>query len=237
MHNERWDTQTPVTLRTTRCVIRTLPNNGFVLPQNAQELNELLASAPASDVLKNDRTTTVVKHHCEQGNVILKRYNSRNRWHKIKRAFRKSRARRCWKMSYEFKRSGLNVSPPIMMFENRYGFIRANAYFANQYLQGEELLSALPNMDKEEQLKVKQAVENAFKKLQNARISHGDMKATNLLWVNGELFFIDLDASKKHGKFSFTWQRCRQKDKRRFLKNWVDQPDLLALFSSLTKSV
>ena len=59
------------------------------------------------------------------------------------------------------------------------------------------------------------------------------MKATNLLWVDGALYFIDLDAAKKHAWWSLTWGKAHAKDKRRFLKNWAEKPDLLSLFSEL----
>ncbi len=221
-------------VRTLRRVLRTDPMSGDSLPRTAAQLDALLDTVPASDVLKNDRTTTVVKVTVAEGRrLILKRYNPRNKWHKITRALRMSRARRCWKMSFVFKRAGLNVSPPVMMLDDRYGVIRMNAYFANEMLDGRELLTSLPTMSIAEREQVKQAVLEAFTTFDTARISHGDMKATNLLWVNGELFFIDLDAAQRHGMFSLRWRKSRAKDRRRFLQNWQGQPELLALFSEL----
>lgn len=204
-----------------------------VLPKSAQELDGLLGNAGKEHTLKNDLTTTVARISINQRDIILKRYNPRNTWHKVKRALRKSRARRCWKMSRVFSEAGLNVSPPIMMFEDRIGLIRMNAYFANEFLSGVELLSALPEMQRGERILVKEAITEAFAKLAAAKISHGDMKATNLLWVDQRLFFIDLDAAQRHRWWSLTWQRNHNRDRRRFLKNWEAQPELLALFSNL----
>ena len=208
-------------------------NDAFALPRSAVELDAMLGQADTKNILKNDRTTTVGRLSFNDHDFILKRYNPRNTWHKITRALRKSRARRCWEMSRVFAEVGLNVSAPIMMFEDRVGLIRMNAYFANQYLAGAELLTALPAMDDEEQALVKSAVLDAFEKLRAARIAHGDMKATNLLWVEQELFFIDLDAAEQHSSWSPTWQKNHNKDRRRFLKNWENQPQLLALFAEL----
>lgn len=228
-----WIDQSVRLVRKANYVIRSRQNSSSFLPNSAQELDLMLDRASDEHVLKNDRTTTVVRISECSPQVVLKRYNPRNRWHKVKRAFRRSRARNCWDMSFIFQRAGLNVSPPIMMFEKRAGLIRKDAYFANECLDGDELLKVLPFMSSDEQASVQREIYSAFEKLALARITHGDMKASNLLWVNNSLFFIDLDAAQQHSRWSFSWRRKRVKDKKRFLKNWQDQPDLLALFSGL----
>jgi len=143
-----------------------------------------------------------------------------------------SRARRCWSMSYVFSQAGLNVARPVFMYEQRIGPLRLDAYFVSETLHAEELLTALPKMNDKEKLAVVVAVDEAFKKMLKAKISHGDMKATNIMWADNKLFFIDLDASKRHTIQALArWKNT--KDIKRFLKNWDDQPDLLALFDKL----
>jgi len=195
--------------------------------------------------LKHDQTTTVASFNIDKPDLhktdhnsaanealVLKRYNPRSYWHTIKRALRGTRARRCWCMSYHFRRAGLNVSKPILMYERRYGLLRGDAYFINRYLQGEELLSTLPKMSDAQQQQVAQAVLEAFSLMQSHRISHGDMKASNLLWVDEQLYFIDLDAAQKH-RSQIGWDRAHRKDKARFMKNWRSYPELQALFKQL----
>jgi Ser/Thr protein kinase RdoA (MazF antagonist) len=51
------------------------------------------------------------------------------------------------------------------------------------------------------------------------RITHGDLKASNLLWDADRLVLIDLDAMCQHASpagFARAWQR----DRARFLRNW-----------------
>lgn len=182
--------------------------------------------------LKHDKTTTVAKVSGEHSDLIIKRYNARNFWHHIKRAMRESRAHRCWRMSASFTKAGLNVAEPVMMFEQRFALFRRNAYFVSRCLTGHELLGLLPNMDAQEQALVKQAVTQAFSAMREHLITHGDMKASNLLWVNKELYFVDLDAARNH-KSHMSWQHSHNKDRKRFLKNWQNQPELLELFNSL----
>lgn len=201
----------------------TLPLTGSLLSACIQQ---------SSEILKDDKTTTVARYQLKDGSVVIKRYNPRNQWHKIKRALRRTRAKRCWHMSYHFAKAGLNVSRPIMMVEECFGPLRGNAFFVNECLDGEELLNALPNMSSEKRTIVKQSMLDAFSKMEQALVSHGDMKASNLIWKNGQLFFIDLDAAQVH-KSKVSWRKANNKDRKRFLKNWRSQPELLSLFSEL----
>ena len=196
-------------------------------PITQKKLDRALAHSPQS--VKHDRTTTVVKWVFESHHFVLKRYNPRTPFHKIKRALRRSRARRCWIMSYHFQRAGLNVPAPALMYERRFGPIRLMAYFANRFIPGEELLTGLATMPPEQQQKVAAAVEQSFKLMREYKISHGDMKASNLLWHNEELYFVDLDAARKH-RSRLTWQRAHVRDRKRFYRNWDDAPELQKLF-------
>jgi tRNA A-37 threonylcarbamoyl transferase component Bud32 len=198
-----------------------------LLPKNAKLLNQLLLNIDAA--FKHDRTTTVSRVELVGEPMVLKRYNPRNQWHKIKRALRRSRARRCWQMSYAFSEAGLNVATPILMLEDRFGPFRLNAYFLNEFLDGQELMTLLPSMNQAQQLKVAEAIDDAFEKLKAARLTHGDLKASNLMWCNDRLYFIDLDAAQQH-RNPVTWLKGHNKDRKRFLKNWQGDSQLLAIF-------
>ncbi|MBL4674259.1 MAG: phosphotransferase [Arenicella sp.] len=198
-----------------------------LLPRNAKPLNQLLLDTDLA--FKHDRTTTVSRVELAGEAMVLKRYNPRNQWHKIKRALRRSRARRCWQMSYAFSEAGLNVAAPILMLEDRFGPFRLNAYFVNEFLEGQELRILLPSMNRAQQLKVADAVNDAFEKLKAARLTHGDLKASNLMWSDDRLFFIDLDAAQQH-RNPVTWLKGHNKDRKRFLKNWQGDSQLLAIF-------
>lgn len=204
--------------------------NGNDFSRLVDEFEEYLSTTDKA--FKHDRTTTVKPLKLASNSYVLKRYNARSAWHKIKRALRASRAQRCWCMSFHFQRAGLNVAEPVMVLEDRFGPVTKHAYLVNALLNGQELLTLLPSMSAGEQIIVKEAVTEAFKQLREHRISHGDMKASNLLWVDQKLFFIDLDAAQKH-RSKLSWQLANKKDRKRFLKNWQAHPELLALFSTL----
>ena len=223
-----WEKQ-PVT-RTIDWNSRVWASSDYVarMPLDAKSLNNLLLDT--SSAFKHDRTTTVARVALAGESMVLKRYNPRNHWHKVKRALRRSRARRCWQMSYAFSEAGLNVAAPILMLEGRFGPFRLDAYFVNEFLDGQELMTLLPTMDCRQRKVVAQAIEDAFDKMKAARLTHGDLKASNLMWSNEKLYFIDLDAAQQHSN-PVTWLKGHNKDRKRFLKNWHGNQQLLEVFA------
>ena len=135
-------------------------------------------------------------------------------------------------MSFAFGQAGLTVAQPYMMHEQRFAMFNLDAFFAAQKLAGQELLAALPKLERAEQDQVVMAIRDMFERFKAFSLSHGDMKATNLLWDGKNVALIDLDAAHQHaGKKS--WNKANRKDRRRFLKNWHDQPQLLERFEFL----
>lgn len=63
------------------------------------------------------------------------------------------------------------------------------------------------------------ALRTLFATLHRERISHGDLKATNLLWQDGRVVLIDLDAMQQH-RSDASHARAWGKDRARLLRNW-----------------
>ena len=68
-----------------------------------------------------------------------------------------------------------------------------------------------------------------FRKLQASRISHGDMKASNIIMHKGQFAIIDLDSMREY-KSESRFSRVFQKDLERFFRNWERAPELYHLF-------
>lgn len=67
-------------------------------------------------------------------------------------------------------------------------------------------------------------------RLQEQRISHGDLKASNFLIQGDDVLLIDLDAMRQHhsaAAFRKAWRR----DLQRFRRNWDEVPELHELFA------
>jgi len=76
----------------------------------------------------------------------------------------------------------LNVAAPILMLEDRFGPFRLDAYFVNEFLGGQELMTLLPTMNDDQRKDVADAIDDAFKKMKAARLTHAnaDCKGTKL---------------------------------------------------------
>lgn len=196
---------------------------------STEKLNALIEQG---DLLKHDGTTSVVRLDLAGQDIIIKRYNARSQWHRLSRSVRQSRASRCWQMSYAFQRAGLSVARPLLMLERRFGPLRRTAYFVSESLDGVELLSKLSSFQESEKISVVAAMNNAFSLMRQNGLSHGDLKASNLIWQNERIYFIDLDAARQHN-CERSWINANRKDRRRFLKNWQADEQLLSLFEGL----
>jgi len=172
----------------------------------------------SAELIKDDKSTTVVKFVHDEKYYILKRFNARSNGHKVKRALRQTRASRCWQMSLIFQQHGINVPKPIAKLEYRYGIIKGDSYFVSEYVKGDELLEWLPKQQGELVELVGDEIKKVFDIFYQNRLSHGDMKATNLLWSEQQLFLIDLDVAKRHF-LPITFFKANVRDKKRFRRN------------------
>ncbi len=172
-------------------------------------------------ILKAGNSATVVKVNIQKKPVLIKRYNIKSFSHFLKRFWRPTRASHSWENANLLEFIGLKTPRPYGFIEKRIGWFRGIAYFISEYIESEELLSVYehrkPTANELEQIKA------IFWLLQNDRISHGDLKAQNLLLdKTGIISLIDLDAMTEHTtKKSF--EPAFLKDKERFIRNWQDQ--------------
>ena len=136
-------------------------------------------------MMKHDRTTTVAL--IEEGNVrwIIKRYNTKNLWHALRRTVRHSRALNCWEMSKHFGQIGISIPRPVAYIEKRFGPLRGKSYFINEYIEAENIFTYITtHPDPATTKTTEQKVVELFEALRTTGINHGDMKATNLLVRN-----------------------------------------------------
>jgi len=207
---------------------------------DSEALQQLLADPeaamknPASKSLKDGNTCTVNLIEIDGKLLVIKRYNIKGFWHGLKRAFRNSRAAICWRNAMCLASWRLGVAKPIAMIEKRIGPLRRQAYFITEYVPGIRLqdffITQKPSP--EEMTNAASNIKQLFTNLENIWISHGDLKADNLLLVGQEPILLDLDAMRMH-RFSRCWQRSQQRDTQRFMKNWQEYPEIAKVFSEL----
>lgn len=189
-------------------------------------------NVPGTAMLKNGNTATVVRFKVDGQDLVVKRYNVKNPVHGLRLAFKKSRADRSWFGAHLLLEYGIRTPKPIAMKELRLGPFRSRAYLICDYIEGisaREHFQDHPSKDKND---LPQQILHIFERLEFLRVSHGDMKATNIMIHDGKAFLIDLDSMTVHkGKARFA--RARSKDVKRFMKNWAEKPRVASFFSLL----
>ena len=175
-------------------------------------------------VLKHDQTTTLYRTPSEIGDLVVKRYNTKNRWHLLRRNFQTSRARNCLEMAGKYSGAGLRVAQPVAMIESRWGPFVGRSWYVSRFVDSILLSDYLGIEDWAAPLQsIQGEISALFEVFLNHALSHGDMKATNLLVHDEGLVVIDLDSAKQH-RWKLFHQIALRRDKARFLKNWSDQP-------------
>ncbi|MGA8259399.1 MAG: lipopolysaccharide kinase InaA family protein [Arenicellales bacterium] len=185
-------------------------------------------------VLKHDGTTTVILLEEQGRRWVVKRYNTKNRWHAVRRTLRTSRALTCWRAATWLEQAGIDTPRPVAALEERRcGVLRGRSYFACEFVEGQTLDEALRSGGRvtggrrDEEL-IEQAA-RIVRQLREHGIVHGDLKATNFIVGKDRVFLADLDAARRHS--GGTLAAGLRKDRERFLRNWADDPALMAAFS------
>lgn len=196
------------------------------------------ADPPLDHMLKQDIATTIWRLEYGTQILVVKRYNTQNSWHAIRRSFRRSRARNCWNMSKIFEQSGIYTPDRVAVIQEWLGPFKLRSWFINQYIDSvnlDQYLYAREPDQQPEEKRIKNVydnVSNVFKNLNTHRLAHGDLKATNILLAEDKLYLIDLDAAQQY-KPGPSLKRARRKDWRRFMKNWQQQAEVKRVFETI----
>ncbi|HEB26564.1 MAG TPA: hypothetical protein ENI05_02135 [Porticoccus sp.] len=170
--------------------------------------------------LKRGNTATVVKVSGDSGDWVLKRYNIKNFWHGLSRCFRSSRAWVSWESAHRLELLGIATPTPLAMRENRAGPFRREAYLVTECAVGDNLQTwLLKQSDTQVPEWLNLEVHRLFDILWRSTVSHGDMKATNLIVSGEQLQVIDLDAVRWH-RYKASFVKAYSRDLQRFMDNW-----------------
>jgi tRNA A-37 threonylcarbamoyl transferase component Bud32 len=189
---------------------------------------DLALSDPACQIIKNDNTTTVGLI-CRDGyKIAIKRYNTKNTWHRLRRTVRNSRAENCWHFTRTLRNLEISVAPVVAWIQEIQVGLKGRSWFVSEFVDGISCLDHLKrDVSHAEIEKTLSEIVGILCKLRHKHISHGDLKATNILLSDQGPVLIDLDAMRQH-KTESTYQQAARKDINRFLRNWQDNPVLLA---------
>ena len=197
----------------------------------AAALKELLADPDAAietgKPLKLGGSSTVALVEVAGRPLVIKRYNIKGTGHWLKRFWRPSRAWHSWVEGHRLNFLGIATPKPLAVLERRWCGLRCSSYLVTEFMAGEHLLTRWqPYQDQPPPPAAElQALERLMNALTRERISHGDLKGTNLIWDRNQWALIDLDAVRQHpGDSSF--HTAFNKDRARLLRNWTEKSPL-----------
>ena len=185
-------------------------------------VHQIDALVEQGQVLKAGNSATVVVTKLAGRDVVIKRYNVKSFWHFLKRCWRPSRAANSWRYGNLMALLGISTPEALGFIEKRKGPLRKTAYLICALSHdAKELNHAFP--DALPPKLVMEQVERIFSLMATFKLSHGDLKASNLLLKpTGQVELIDLDAMQEHC-ISFYERRAQHQDKQRFFQNWPKQ--------------
>jgi tRNA A-37 threonylcarbamoyl transferase component Bud32 len=202
----------------------------FVFNQSimvAEKLDDLIDTQAR---LKSGNTCTVALANVENVLLVIKRYNIKSFWHGVARALRQTRAAASWANAHRLTLLGIATPKPIALIEQRYFGLRGKAYFVSEYLEAPD--AEMFFEQQQEQAIRAHAIHNVvtlFYRLYLLKISHGDMKATNIKLLDTSPWLIDLHSMRQHDWDRFAL-KAHVQDLKRFMKNWQDEPSLYNAF-------
>ena len=174
--------------------------------------------------IKNGNTCTVGIAALANKQVVVKRYNIKNFWHGLNRAFRASRAARSWANAYRLRISNITTAQPLALIEQRWGVLRRRAYYLSEYVDAPDVSQFFAQCaSADDKLIVARQLAALLHKLYLLKYTHGDFKATNIKIVDLKPLLIDLDAMQAHSTGCLTdwsFKRGHIKDIKRFIRNW-----------------
>ncbi|MEO5574257.1 MAG: lipopolysaccharide kinase InaA family protein [Gammaproteobacteria bacterium] len=177
-------------------------------------------SSTSCTLIKRGNTATLGIIEIDGRKLVIKRYNIKNFWHACKRALQSTRAAICWRNAHLLGLYEISTPQPVALLEVRLGPLRSTSYFISRYVEGPDCAQYFSgDAALADSTAVLKNFSELFDKLAEARITHGDLKATNIIISNGQPVLLDLDAVCQH-RFGFRFKKAFARDMQRFLRNW-----------------
>ncbi|KAF0804709.1 hypothetical protein A6D6_02861 [Alcanivorax xiamenensis] len=175
------------------------------------------------EMLKPGNSSTVCRVHWQGRDWVIKRYNVKSAGHRLRKQFKPSRAARSWRNARWLELIGLDTPPAVGYVERRVMGLQDTAYFICEYVSGPSLKD-LAGGGSEAMARARQQVARLFFLMETLHFNHGDLKATNFLWVEGRLCILDLDAMQL-GLSKGQTARLVARDRKRWAANFQNQHD------------
>lgn len=239
-NEKRWDRFKKKIFRDSSDFVREKRMTGLAIYNQqyySKEFAELLKNPDSffnnALLLKNGRSSTVVKIKLNNRSFVIKRYNIKSIWHGLRRCLRATRASNSWQIAQQLHLFGIPTAKPIGFIEKRFLGFRGKSYFIMEYIEGPHVGEFLTNkVNSEEFVSVAEKVIILLGNLFKLRLTHSDLKMTNILIHQNQPFLIDLDGMVEH-RTKLSLKKAYRNSLKRFMRNWEQRPSVKALFEKL----
>ncbi|MHC4738253.1 MAG: lipopolysaccharide kinase InaA family protein [Planctomycetota bacterium] len=172
----------------------------------------------SGEILKKGNTSYVSRIKWNGKDVVVKRYNNKGIFHSLRHTIKRSRAYRVWLNGHRLTMLGIATPKPLAYAESYRGPILWKSYIITEYVNGLQLCDFFRDkkVSNEERARLVSLVEKLLQKMGKYKITHGDLKHTNILITENGPVLTDLDAMVVH-KIYWLFQSKRHKDMARFL--------------------
>ena len=177
-------------------------------------IEQIDALMDKGQILKNGDTTYVSRMTWNNKDVVVKRYNHKGFIHSLRHTIKRSRARRCWLHGHRLRTLKIATPKPSAYIEQYKGKLIWQSYLVTEYVKGQNLYYFLRDNKINDQRRSNtiQQVKKLLDKLGKYRITHGDLKHTNILITENKAMLIDLDSMRVYGRWNRLFDIRRSKD-------------------------
>jgi tRNA A-37 threonylcarbamoyl transferase component Bud32 len=149
-------------------------------------------------ILKNGNTCYVSRLTWNAKDIVVKRYNHKGFIHSLRHTLKKSRAERNWLHSHRLQMLQVPTPRALAYIEQRKGPFLWKSYLVTTYVEGQRLSDFLTGGEPSgaQRSTVIQEFKQLLEKLGEHRISHGDLKSSNILITENGIVLTDLDGMK-----------------------------------------
>lgn len=203
-------------------------DRGFCAGIDQRDLiGQIDALLHTGQVIKDGDTCHVSRLVWNYKDVVVKRYNHQGIIHSLRHTIKRSRARKAWSHAHRLEALKVATPKPVAYIEHRKGLLVWQSYLVTEYVEGKMLYTFIRDdkVAERDRLDAIAQVVDLLNKLWKYRITHGDLKHTNVLIAERGPILTDLDAMIVH-RWKWLYRNKQKKDVERFLKKTSFSPEL-----------
>jgi tRNA A-37 threonylcarbamoyl transferase component Bud32 len=198
-------------------------------------MHGLPATFTEGTILKKGSRSTVARVDIEGTSFVLKTYKLMSIHKRIRYALTESRCFQSWRLAQMMRSLGVEAATPWAVIEEYHTGLPGRAMLVLEEVPGKSLGQFVKEqIHSEGDLEIiASKLRQIFALLRSARITHGDLKASNILVDHHlEPRFVDTDGARLHFS-ALSYNKAQARDQKRFEANWENLPTVRKIFDSV----